>query len=76
VTGVERGLAAADLPARELDLEAGAAEQRRSVLDGIGKDEVPEAGREELDSSHGGSIARSGPLVVMRRPAAQAMIRV
>jgi hypothetical protein len=75
VTGVERRLAAADLAAREPDLEAGSAKQRRSVVDGIGKDEVAEAGREELDRGHGRSIARSGESIVMRRPAEGAMIR-
>jgi hypothetical protein len=48
VAGVEGGLAAADLSARDLDLESGGPEEGGGVLDHPGKDELPEAGGEEL----------------------------
>ena len=56
---IERGLAAADLARRQLDAEAGLAQQRLRVADRIGEDEVAETGRKQLhdvahirDSSH------------------------
>jgi hypothetical protein len=49
MTRVERRLPAARLPRRELDLEAGAAQQRFGVGDRLGKDQVAQAGGEELD---------------------------
>src|SRR5205814_10685964 len=50
VAAVEGRLAAADLPRWELDLVAGVAQQPLGVLDGVGEDEVADAGREELDA--------------------------
>jgi len=50
VACVEGRLAAADLGARELDLESGFAEERLGVGDGVGEDEVAETGREKLDT--------------------------
>jgi hypothetical protein len=49
MAGVEGRLAAADLGGRELDLGAGAAEERLGVGDGVGEDEIAEAGCEQLD---------------------------
>jgi hypothetical protein len=52
VTGVERRLAAADLSRRELDLEARFAQQGVGIRDRVGKEEVAETGREELNPVH------------------------
>jgi hypothetical protein len=52
MAGVVGGLAAADLPAWELDVVAGSTEERRRVLDGVGEDEVAEARGEELYALH------------------------
>ena len=46
MTRVERRLPAADLPARNLDLEAGIAQQRCGVCNRVGKREIPKTGRE------------------------------
>jgi hypothetical protein len=49
VPGVEGRLSAADLRARELDLEAGFGKERPGIRDGVREDQVAEAGGEELD---------------------------
>jgi hypothetical protein len=50
VACVEGRLAAADLSAGELDVEAGLAEERLRIGDRVGEDEVADAGGEELDA--------------------------
>jgi len=52
VPRVERGLAATDLPARELDVVPRAAEERVGVGDGIREREVAQTRREELYGGH------------------------
>ena len=55
MAGVEGRLAAADLSRLKLDLEARLAQQQPRVDDGVGKNEVAEAGGEQL---HGGRHRR------------------
>ncbi len=50
MTRVERGLPAANLLARELDVEAGAAKERLGVGDGVREDEIADAGGKKLDA--------------------------
>jgi threonine dehydratase len=56
VAGVERRLTAADLAARELDLEARAPQEGLGVRDGVREREIPEAGGEELHGRHPGRL--------------------
>jgi len=49
VARVEGRLSAADLSAGKLDVEPGLAEQRLGIGDRVGKDEIADAGREELN---------------------------
>ncbi len=49
VAGVERRLSAAHLAAGKLDLEPGFVQKRLCVGDGVGKEQVAQAGREQLD---------------------------
>jgi hypothetical protein len=50
VPRVKGRLAAADLASRELDLDAGRAQEGLRVRDSLGEDEVAEARREKLDA--------------------------